>query len=58
MNERAEVVAKVILKAIYGNDSERKRFMKKAVMDLAVMILDKLDTHDSIKRDIEENYNS
>lgn len=57
MNDRAELVAKVILNAVYQNKEQRRK-MKRVALDLAVMILEKLDAHDEMMRQISDDYAS
>lgn len=54
-NQRAEIVAKVILDAIYS-DKERKKTMKSAALTLANLILTRLDTYDTEQKEIADNY--
>ena len=55
-NPRAEIVANEILSWIYKDDKARKRQMKPFAMELAGIILTRLESYDMTKQEIQDNY--
>ncbi len=55
-NPRAEIVANEILSWIYKDDKITKRQMKPFAMELAGIILTRLESYDMTKQEIQDNY--